>query len=389
MNRKPLTIALVAGETSGDLLGGLLMDGLKARWPDAQFVGIGGAHMQQRGMQAWWLSEKLAVRGYVEVLRHYREIVGIRHQLKTRLLHDRPDIFIGIDAPDFNLDLERDLKAAGIGTAHFVSPSIWAWRPERIEKIRAAVDHVLCIFPFEKKIYDDAGISASYCGHPLAQVIPMQPDKNAAREKLGLLPTDTVVALLPGSRKDEIKYLISRYFEALASMKSARSAIKFIVPCVPALKAEIDAAASAAGVQQDVQLLDGQSHTALAACDVALVASGTATLEAALFKRPMVIAYNMHALSWLIMRRKKMQAWVGLPNILCGEFVVPEFLQSAATPQALAKAVLVWLDSPEKILALQQRFSALHLELLRDTPQLAAHAIESVLTSAAPHATPA
>jgi lipid-A-disaccharide synthase len=379
---KCLRIALVAGEASGDLLGGLLLDGLRARWPDAQFVGIGGAQMQRRGMQAWWPSEKLAVRGYIEVLKHYRELVGIRNQLKVRLLLDQPDIFIGIDAPDFNLDLERDLKTAGIRTAHFVSPSIWAWRPERIEKIRSAVDHVLCIFPFEKKLYDDAGIAASYVGHPLAPVIPMQPDKAAARAQLSLLAGDTVVALLPGSRADEVKYLIFRYFEALPVIKRAQGAIKFIVPCVPSLKPAIEAAAKKAGVFDQVQLLDGQSHAALAACDVVLVASGTATLEAALFKRPMVIAYNMHWLSWLIMRRKKMQPWVGLPNIMCGEFVVPELLQEAATPQALAQAVLAWLDSPEKIRVLEQRFTALHHELLRDTPQLAAQAIAQVLSHA-------
>lgn len=380
-----MRVALVAGEASGDLLGSLLLDGLKARWPDAQFVGIGGIQMQKRGMQAWWPSEKLSVRGYIEVLKHYRELVGIRNELKARLIADKPDIFIGIDAPDFNLDLERDLKAVGIRTAHFVSPSIWAWRPERIEKVRSAVDHVLCIFPFEKTLYDNAGISASYVGHPLAPVIPMQPDKSAARAQLGLLPSDTVVALLPGSRADEIKYLIARYFEALAGMKSMRHAIKFIVPCVPSLQPSIEFAARQAGVLADVQLLKGQSHAALAACDVALVASGTATLEAALFKRPMVIAYNMHWVTWLIMRRKKLQPWVGLPNILSGEFVVPELLQDAATPQALAQAVLTWLDSPEKMRALEQRFAALHQELLRDTPRLCALAIESVLN----HATPA
>ena len=374
-----MRIALVAGEASGDLLGGLLLDGLKARWPEAQFVGIGGSQMQQRGMQAWWPSEKLAVRGYIEVLRHYRGLLRIRNELKSRLLQERPDIFIGIDAPDFNLDLERDLKAAGIRTAHFVSPSIWAWRPERIEKMRAAVDHVLCIFPFEKKLYDDAGIAASYVGHPLAPVIPMQPDKNAARSKLGLANDDVVIALLPGSREDEIKYLISRYFSMVAGIKSARSAIKFIVPCIPSLHAKIEQAARQAHVLADVQLLHGQSHIALAACDVALVASGTATLEAALFKRPMVITYNMHWLSWLIMRRKKMQPWVGLPNILCGEFVVPELLQGEATPQALSQALLAWLDAPEKMRAVQQRFTHLHQELLRDTPQLSADAIEMVL----------
>jgi lipid-A-disaccharide synthase len=377
-----MRIALVAGEASGDLLGGLLLDGLKARWPDAQFVGIGGAQMQKRGLQAWWPSEKLAVRGYIEVLRHYREILGIRNQLKARLLQERPDVFIGIDAPDFNLDLERDLKAQGIKTVHFVSPSIWAWRPERIEKIRAAVDHVLCIFPFEKKLYDDAGLAASYVGHPLASVIPMQPDRAAARTLLGLAQSDTVIAMLPGSRADEVKYLAQRYFEALAPVNTHHSAIKFIVPCIPALKAQISRAAQKAGVLQQVQLLDGQSHAALAACDVALVASGTATLEAALFKRPMVIAYNMHWISWQIMRRKQLQPWVGLPNILCGEFVVPELLQDKATPHALAAALIQWLQSPEKIQALQQRFTALHQELLRDTPQLASHAIAHLLETA-------
>jgi lipid-A-disaccharide synthase len=381
---KVLTIALVAGEVSGDLLGGLLMDGLKARWPDAQFVGIGGSQMQRRGLNAWWPSDKLAVRGYVEVLKHYREILGIRNALKQRLLSDKPDIFIGIDAPDFNLDLERDLKAAGIKTAHFVSPSIWAWRPERIEIVRAAVDHVLCIFPFEKKIYDDAGIAATYVGHPLAPMVAMQPDKTAAREKLGLAASDTVIALLPGSREDEIKYLIFRYFEALAHIRRARGAIKFVVPCIPRLKEMIEKAAQQCGVLGDVMLLEGQSHVALAACDVALVASGTATLEAALFKRPMVIAYNMHWASWLLMRRKRLQPWVGLPNILCGEFVVPELLQSAATPQALAQGLLDWLDSPEKIRLLQQRFERLHEELLRDTPQLASQAIAQVLSHASP-----
>jgi lipid-A-disaccharide synthase len=385
---KTLKIALVAGEASGDLLGGLLLDGLKARWPDAQFVGIGGAQMAKRGMQAWWPSEKLAVRGYIEVLRHYREIAGIRDQLSTRLLQDKPDIFIGIDAPDFNLDLERDLKAAGVRTAHFVSPSIWAWRPERIEKIRTAAEHVLCIFPFEKKIYDDAAISASYVGHPLAGVIPVQPDRAAARALLGLDGSDTVIALLPGSRQDEVKYIAQRLFLAsnqlLAQKECAQAAIKFIVPCVPALLAQIKAEAAKAGSLAHVQLVAGQSHAVLAACDVAMVASGTATLEAALFKRPMVIAYNMNALSWLMMKRKKMQAWVGLPNILCGEFVVPEYLQADCTPENLAQAAYDWLQSPEKIQALQQRFTALHADLLRDTPTLAADAIEKVLSQQQP-----
>jgi lipid-A-disaccharide synthase len=375
--------ALVAGETSGDYLAGLLLDGMKPRWPAMNAFGIGGPQMAVRGFDAWWPSDKLAVRGYVEVLRHYREIVGIRNRLKARLLATPPDIFIGVDAPDFNLDLERDLKAAGIKTVHFISPSVWAWRPERVDKIRQCVDHVLCIFPFEVALLAQHGIAATYVGHPLANVIPLQPDKAAARASLGLKDDDQVVAILPGSRQSEIQYLASRFFGAVVPVKRAYPAIKFVVPAIPALKSQIEAAARHAGVLADVQILTGQSHTALAACDVTLIASGTATLEAALFKRPMVIAYNMNWLSWHIMRRKKLQPWVGLPNILCRDFVVPELLQDAATPEALARAVLQWVDdksaAPEKIAALEQRFTLLHAELQRDTSQLATDAIEKIL----------
>jgi lipid-A-disaccharide synthase len=376
--------AVVAGETSGDLLAGLLLDGLKQRWPDLEAAGIGGPQMARRGFEAWWPHEKLSVHGFGwEVLRRYREIVGIRNQLKKRLLQNHPDVFIGVDAPDFNLDLEADLKAQGIKTVHFVCPSIWAWRPERVEKIKCSVDHVLCIFPFEPALLAAHGIAATYVGHPLANVIPMEPDKVAARALLGLTAEDRVVAVLPGSRESEISHLAFRFFQAVALIKQAQPATKFIVPAIPALKARIEAAARAAGMSDAVQVLTGQSHTALAACDVTLIASGTATLEAALFKRPMVIAYRMGALSWQIMRRKQLQPWVGLPNILCHDFVVPELLQDAATPQALANEVLRWLDAiahePAKIRALEQRFSALHLELQRDTPKLAAHAIAQVL----------
>jgi lipid-A-disaccharide synthase len=375
---------MVAGETSGDLLGGLLLDGVGHRWPDAMAYGIGGAQMQRRGFRAQWPSDKLAVHGYsLEVLRRYREIVGIRKQLACQLLQSPPDVFVGIDAPDFNLDLEAQLKARGIKTVHFISPSIWAWRAERIEKIRRACDHVLCIFPFEKALYDQAGIAATYVGHPLANVIPMQPDKTAARAALGLAAQDTVVAVLPGSRQSEIQYLCLRLFQAVVHINIAQKAIKFIVPAVPALIAQIDMYARQAGVLGLVQILQGQSHTALAACDVTLIASGTATLEAALFKRPMVIAYNMQWLSWQLMRRKKLQPWVGLPNILCREFVVPEFLQDAAKPQALAQAVLDWLAQPEKIRALEQRFTVLHTELQRDTALLACNAIDHVLQASA------
>jgi len=381
MHKAP-TVAMVAGETSGDLLASLLLEGLKNRWPGLQSFGIGGSQMAQKGFNAWWPSDKLAVRGYVEVLRHYREIVAIREQLKTRLLLSPPDIFIGVDAPDFNLDLEAALKAKGIKTVHFVSPSIWAWRADRVEKIRRSVNHVLCIFPFEVALLAEYGIAATYVGHPLANLIPMLSDRAAARKQLGLSAADTVIAILPGSRKSEIDYLAKRFFQAAALIHRSRPAVKFIVPAIPALRPVIERIAGEVGLQ-NLQIRDGQSHTILAACDVTLIASGTATLEAALFKRPMVIAYNMNWLSWRIMQRKKLQPWVGLPNILCEDFVVPELLQNAATPQALADAVLRWVDTkahePAKIAALEQRFARLHIKLQRDTSQLATDAIEKIL----------
>ena len=379
-----LNVAMVAGEASGDLLASLLLDGLAAHWSHLNASGIGGPEMRTRGFEAWWPHYKLSVHGYSwEVLRRYREIVGIRTQLKQRLLRHPPDVFIGVDAPDFNLDLEHALKSQGIKTIHFVSPSIWAWRPERVEKIRRSVDHVLCIFPFEPALLAQHGIRATYVGHPLANIIPMAPDRLGARRALGLSDVGEVVALLPGSRKSEVQHLALRFFQAAVLIQKVRPAVQFIVPAVPALKVLIEAAAHASGLLNKLLIVEGQSHTILAACDVTLIASGTATLEAALHKRPMVIAYRMGWLSWQIMRRKKLQPWVGLPNILCRDFVVPELLQDAATPQALAGEVLRWLDAkdvtPEKIAALQQTFTTLHLQLQRDTPRIAAHAIQQVL----------
>jgi lipid-A-disaccharide synthase len=372
--------SLVAGEASGDLLAGLMLDGLQARWPTMKAVGIGGPQMLSRGFESWWPQEKLAVSGYVEVLRHYAEIAGIRRQLRARLLRERPEIFIGVDAPDFNLDLEAGLRERGIRTAHFVCPSIWAWRPERVVKLRAAADHVLCIFPFEPALLEQHGIAATYVGHPLAKVIPMTPDRAAARAALALDPDAEVVAILPGSRRSEVRQLAPMFFAAAALMRKARPGLRFICPVLPNLRQEMEQALAASELAGRVTLLERQSHTALAACDLTLIASGTATLEAALFKRPMVISYRVNSLTWrLVMQRKQLQPWVGLPNILSGEFVVPEILQDAATPQALAEAMLAWLAAPEKVHALQQRFCAMHAELLRDTPTLCADAIQKVL----------
>ena len=401
MERAAPFFGLVAGEASGDLLAGLLLDGLRARWPQLTPAGIGGVHMAAQGFDAWWPIEKLSVRGYLEVLPRLPELLRIRKQLGDRLLTERPDLFIGVDAPDFNFDLEARLKKAGIKTLHFVSPSFWAWRPEKLLKLKAAADHVLCLFPFEPELLAEHGIAATYVGHPLANVIPMQPDRAAARRVLGLDENATVVALLPGSRAAEVKYLLSGFFQAAALIRQARPATQFIVPAVPHLLTQIEAAARVSGLGDALKVVRGQSHAVLAACDVTLIASGTATLEAALFKRPMVIAYAMPAFSYRLMRKKRQLPWVGLPNVLCAPrewlhrpadmsahdmadradapFVVPELIQDAATPAALAQAVLDWLAAPEKIAQLQQRFTALHHELKRDTPRLATDAIETLL----------
>jgi lipid-A-disaccharide synthase len=373
--------AMVAGEASGDLLAGLLLDGMRRRWPALRAMGIGGPQMGRRGFEAWWPHEKLAVSGYVEVLMHYRELVGIRNQLRERLLAERPQVFIGVDAPDFNLDLEAALKAQGIRTVHFVCPSIWAWRAERVEKIRRSADHVLCVFPFEPELLARHGIASTFVGHPLAAVIPMEPDRAAARRALGLQDNDEVLAILPGSRASEVDRLARRFFDAAALVRKARPAIRFVVPALPARRAAIENAARAAGIAQGLIVVDGQSHTVLAACDLALVASGTATLEAALFKRPMVISYAVNWLSYRIMKPKQLQPWLGLPNILCGDFVVPELMQHDAKPEALAAALLDWLDSPARMAAVQEKFIALHHTLQRDTVQLATDAIQKVLES--------
>lgn len=378
-------VAMVAGETSGDLLAGLLLDGMQRQWPQIQSFGIGGAHMQQRGFNALWPSERLAVHGYsFEVLMRLWDIVSIRKQLRAQLLNDRPDVFVGIDAPDFNLGLEQDLRAAGIKTVHFVCPSIWAWRPERVQKIRSAADHVLCLFPFEPALLAKHDIAATYVGHPLAQVIPMKPDRAAARGRLGLSNEHPVLALLPGSRRAEVQYIAKPFMQAAILLKQELPELQVVLPAVPALYEKLQALSHELGVAPWLKIVQGQSHDVLAACDCTLIASGTATLEAALFKRPMVVSYNMHPLSYRLMQRKQLQPWVGLPNILCSEFVVPELLQDQATPRALADAVAQWLDNSDqaraKIHAVEQRFAALHQELCKDTTTLSAHAIQKVLS---------
>lgn len=372
---------MVAGEASGDLLAGLLLGGLIARWPSLASFGIGGPKMAGHGFDAWWPHDKLAVRGYVEVLKHYREIVGIRRQLAERLLAERPDAFIGVDAPDFNLALEGQLKAHGIKAIHFVSPSIWAWRGRRVLKMRQAVDHVLCLFPFEPAIYAEHGIAATYVGHPLADAIPLEVPRAASRAALQLGEHETVVALLPGSRRSEIQYIAPRLIGAAAVMRHERPALRFVLPAAPGLRPVIEPMLHEHARGAEIRIVDGRSHEVLAACDVALVASGTATLEAALFKRPMVIAYNMHWLSWQMMKRMAYQPWVGLPNILLRDFAVPELLQDEATPAKLAQAALAWLADEKRRAALTERFDALHRQLRCNTAQAATDAIAKILAA--------
>ncbi len=374
-----MRLGLVAGEASGDLLAGLLMGGLRSRWPGLRMAGIGGPTMTAQGFEAWWPSDRLAVHGYAEALRVYRQLVALRRELGDRLLADRPAAFIGIDAPDFNLGLEARLKSAGMKTIHFVCPSIWAWRGGRVHKLAASADHVLCLFPFEPALLAKAGVPASYVGHPLADAIPLEVPRSAARLALGLGAEDLVVAVLPGSRRGEVRHIAPAFVRAAQRLRAARPQLRCLLPIAPGLRPMIEAAVADAGAQDALQLVDGRSHEVLAASDAAMVASGTATLEAALFKRPMVIGYRMAWLSWQLMRRMRYQPWVGLPNVLAGDFVVPELLQDDMTPEALAAAVLGWLDDPVASDRVAQRFGDIHLSLQRDTARAATDAIAQIL----------
>ena len=335
--------------------------------------------MIQLGFDAWWPQHKLAVHGYVDALRHYRELSGIRNQLAERLLQTRPSAFIGVDAPDFNLGLEARLKQAGIKAIHFVCPSIWAWRGGRVKRIARSVDHVLCLFPFEPELLQRHGIAATYVGHPLADVIPLQVPRAEARLKLGLGDSDAVVAVLPGSRQGEIRHIAPPFLQATALLHRQRPQLRFVLPVAPGLRAALEPLIALHAPGVPLQVLDGGSHDALAACDVTLIASGTATLEAMLFKRPMVIGYRMHALSWMLMKPMTYQPWGGLPNILSRDFVVPELMQQHCQPEALARAVLGQLDDTAGAARLAERFTELHLLLRRDTARRATDAIAQIL----------
>ncbi|PRC92159.1 lipid-A-disaccharide synthase [Solimicrobium silvestre] len=374
-------IAVVAGETSGDLLASRLLSGLRPQLPDAHMHGIGGKHMAEYGFVSDYPMETLSVRGLFEVLMHYREIKAVQTNLSTQLLAERPDVFIGVDAPDFNFTVEQRLKEAGIPTVHFIGPSIWAWRAGRIKKIIKSVSHMLVIFPFESEIYQAANIPVTYVGHPLAEVLPLEPDMMAARKELGLPLDANVVTIMPGSRLSEINYNTAAFIGAAKLLAERDPSIRFVVPMAGSKQrdAYIQQVVQAKLMDVPVLLIDGRSHTAITAANSVLVASGTATLEVALLKKPMVIAYKQIWASWQIMRHMGYQPWVGLPNILAREFLVPEFLQDAATPLALADALWKQLHDDKLVTRLKQRFLEMHHSLLRDSARESAQAILQVI----------
>jgi lipid-A-disaccharide synthase len=380
-----MRVAIVAGEASGDLLGAALIRALKERWPQTEFYGIAGPKMIAEGARSLYPMEKLSVRGYVEVLKHLREILGIRGGLKRQILADKPDLFIGIDAPDFNLKLEARLKAAGIPTVHYVSPSIWAWRAQRLHAIGKAVDHMLVMFPFEEAIYAKAGIPVTFVGHPLADAMPFEPDRREARAQLRLGSAAVPVALLPGSRVSELELHADLVIETARELLKKHPEMHFFVPLATretrdyfeqrlyALEAK----------ELPITILFGHARLALHAAEVALVKSGTATLEAALARCPMVITYRLNWLTYWLAKRQAVLPYFGLPNVLAGEFIVPELLQDDATPGNLAQALGNWLDNKAAREHLRARFASLHAALAKGHDERIVQALAPYLTQAA------
>ena len=388
-------LACVAGEPSGDLLAAPVLSALK-QIPDTsnlEVYGIGGPRMQAEGLRSDWPMETLSVRGYVEAIKQLPAILKLRKELIVNLTgEDRPDVYLGIDAPDFNLGVELALRKASIPTLHFVSPSIWAWRAGRITKIKQAVERMLCIFPFETEIYERAGISATYVGHPLASEIPLEPNPATARqriEKILNLPNNTlggiVVSVLPGSRGSEIELIAPVFFETMAELtkRMPGQALSFVIPvATPRLREPLEALLKNTldkNPDLNIYLIDGEADAVLEAADVVLIASGTATLQAALWKKPMVISYKVPWLTAQIMKRQGYLPYVGLPNILCGKFVVPELLQDDASPSKLADALLAWLNDPNKSAQLKTRFAEMHETLRRPTGLLVAQAVAQTI----------
>jgi len=366
-----LRVALVAGEASGDILGSGLMQALKQRHPDIEFIGVGGPRMQAQGLQSHFPMERLAVMGLVEVLGRLRELLRRRKDLVKMLIAARPDVFIGIDAPDFNLTLELKLRRAGIRTVHYVSPSVWAWRQKRVLKIKEACDLMLALFPFEARFYEEHAVPVRFVGHPLANTIALEADRAGARERLGLPQDASVVALLPGSRGGEVGKLGALFLDTAQRLLQDRPGLRFVLPCAsPERRVQIEE--MLAGRDLPVQLLDGASHEALAACDAVLIASGTATLEALLYKRPMVVAYKVAPMTYRILKRLVKSPYISLPNLMAGRLLVPELIQDAATPEALAATLLPLLDDGS---VQTESFDAIHRALRQDASAQAAEAV--------------
>ncbi|SHL02437.1 lipid-A-disaccharide synthase [Phytopseudomonas punonensis] len=370
-----LRVALVAGEASGDILGSGLMQALKAQHPHVEFIGVGGPRMQAEGLVSDFPMERLAVMGLVEVLGRLPELLSRRRRLIASLVERKPDVFIGIDAPDFTLGVELKLRQAGIRTVHYVSPSVWAWRQKRVLKIREACDLMLTLFPFEAQFYEEHQVPVCFVGHPLADAIPLQADRAAARELLGLPVDAPVVALLPGSRGGEVSRLGSLFLDAAERLRALRPGVRFVLPCAsPERRQQLEQMLS--GRDLPLQLLDGRSHDALAACDAVLIASGTATLEALLYKRPMVVAYRVAPMTFRILKRLVKSPYISLPNLLAQRLLVPELIQDAATPEALAQTVSPLLVDGE---VQTEGFDAIHRTLRRDASERAATAVLELL----------
>ncbi|MGH2419197.1 lipid-A-disaccharide synthase [Pseudomonas sp. C 49-2] len=369
-----LRIALVAGEASGDILGAGLMRALKVQHPAVEFIGVGGPLMQAEGLTSYFPMERLSVMGLVEVLGRLRELLARRKLLIQTLIEEKPDVFIGIDAPDFTLNIELKLRQAGIKTVHYVSPSVWAWRQKRVLKIREGCDLMLTLLPFEARFYEEKGVPVRFVGHTLADAIPLQADRTAARAELGL-PDGPLVALMPGSRGGEVGRLASVFFDAAERLQALKPGVRFVLPCAsPQRRAQIETLLE--GRNLPLTLLDGQSHLALAACDAVLIASGTATLEALLYKRPMVVAYRLAPLTFWILKRMVKSPYISLPNLLAQRLLVPELLQDDATPEALAQTLLPLIDGGEE----QTRgFDDIHRILRRDASNQAADAVLTLI----------
>ena len=383
---RPLSLGMVVGESSGDLLASALLRGLsdQAAPRFLKSFGIGGPRLVEQGFQSWWPAESLAVNGYLEVLQAYPRLWLMRRDLIHQMCDVRPDVFLGVDAPDFNLGVETALRRAGIRTVHFVSPSIWAWRRERVDRIRAAVDHMLLVFPFERAIYQAAGIPATYVGHPLADQIPLNPDRHSARHRLaasGVPAGGSLIALLPGSRGGEVRHIGPVFLETAIWILERRPEFQFVLPAAtPNLYRALQQTLLALGRRADrlrerLSLIQGKSHDVLAASAVTLLASGTASLEAALFGLPMVIAYRMHPLNYRVMRRMAYLPWIGLPNILANESLVPEFVQDAAVPALMGQSVIDQHDDLIGRARLRERFAEIHASLAQGCAQRSAEVL--------------